>query len=110
MRLIDADALKSKIISWLKPLEDEAKMVEADNITVSVIMEIEDAQTVDPVKHGRWVREKIENGRMGVSCSCCDFPIWTVGEFKDVQHDELDRFCPHCGAYMMEGENNADTE
>lgn len=47
MRLIDADALKSKIISWLKPIEDEARMVEADNITVSVIMEIEEAPTVD---------------------------------------------------------------
>lgn len=46
-RLIDADALKDKMIGWLKPEKpDEVEMVAIDNIAVSVIMELEESRTI----------------------------------------------------------------
>ena len=46
-RLIDADDLKDKMIGWLKPEKpDEVEMVAIDNIAVSVIMELEESQTI----------------------------------------------------------------
>lgn len=47
-RLIDADKLKNDIVKWLNPNSyiEEPRMVEVDDIAVSVIMEIEKQPTV----------------------------------------------------------------
>lgn len=44
MRLIDADKLKNDIAKWLNPKAciEEPRMVEVDDIAVSIIMEIEE--------------------------------------------------------------------
>lgn len=47
MRLIDADELKEKIASWLKPIgkPDETEMVSVDDIAISVYKTIEEQPT-----------------------------------------------------------------
>lgn len=42
MRLIDEEALKKKIEKWLNPDPNADRMVDIDDITVSVMMEIEE--------------------------------------------------------------------
>lgn len=51
MRLIDADELKRHVLIWLHTVKDEITIVDVDNLAVSVIMEIEEAQTVDPMEY-----------------------------------------------------------
>ena len=83
MRLIDADALFNAISVHLERIEQE----------------IDDAPTIDPVKHGRWKHEHLVSTCGGtyavVRCSLCD---WQYPTF------ETD-FCPHCGA-RMDGDDN----
>ena len=45
MRLIDADFLKKNVEKWLNPDQITDKMVSVENITVSVMMEIEEQPT-----------------------------------------------------------------
>lgn len=51
MRLIDADELKHKFITWLPTdqREYERDIDPVENIAVSAIMEIEESPTIDPV-------------------------------------------------------------
>lgn len=50
---------------------------------------IEDAPTVDPVKHGHWI-----NGNWAIRCSVCGYDMpWAVRNY-----------CPNCGAKMDEVE------
>lgn len=50
-RLIDADALKSELDSWTVNLLNPKYYVREDALLI-----IDSAPTVDPVRHGRWVR------------------------------------------------------
>lgn len=87
MRLIDADALKAKFISWL-PTDPQEGGTEVENIAVSSIMEIEESPTMDavPVVRGEW--KQAARNVDGI-CSWCN----TLGDNRWL-------YCPNCGAKM----------
>ena len=93
MRLIDADEL-------LKHAYDSGAWKDAEtgfHQRVVDIEDIEDAPTVDPVKHGHW--EWTDDPRTGdfVCSNCLDHNI------------VRSRYCPTCGA-KMDGERRKDAE
>lgn len=94
MRLIDADELKEVLHETIAD-EDRAKYWYD---LIGVDEAINDAPTIDPVKHGRWKHEHLVSTGGGtyavVRCSLCE---WQYPTF------ETD-FCPHCGARMDGGE------
>ena len=75
MRLIDADALQEEYV----------------RLSGKELSLIEDAPTVDPVKHGHWMTDM-----GGCWCSVCN-------EYSDYSTD----YCPNCGAKMDEVEHEA---
>lgn len=85
MRLIDADKLYIDDI----PLEHK------DYCTRESVGDwIESQPTVDPVKHGKWVKPVPGDGEN--HCSACKSPQpWFVYS----GYQEFD-FCPYCGAKM----------
>lgn len=90
MRLIDADAL-------LIQIEEDAKNIGPGQYGDEwrFIGTIENAPTIDPVKHGRWIPI---NSYPYEKCSVCGETHDTVGC--------LDNYCPNCGA-RMDGDDNA---
>ncbi len=70
----------------------------ADEYYVTV-RDIENAPTVDPVRHGRWldvlVVDDDEGETDGVECSECGYTDINVYWAKTYH-----RFCPNCGAKM----------
>lgn len=91
MRLIDADALK------------EFFGVGNRYGTQLVIYAIDSAPTIDPVKHGYWIK-KIEDGDIveGQCSKCqCDMPMYMEGAGFEWNYQETD-YCPNCGARMDE--------
>ena len=76
MRLIDADALP-KYTGYALSADE-------------VAMAVENAPTIDPVRHGRWVVIDAEEPRR-YGCSECKMLSWN-----------LDNYCPNCGAKMGE--------
>ena len=105
MRLIDADELTASVKKWLP--EDPCGRVEKEmpfetDICVSMLMEIEEAETVDaePVVHAHWIRlEYMDSIQYKyIECSRC-------GRITAIlqNHDTNDSapYC-HCGAKMDE--------
>lgn len=91
MRLIDADAIK-----YTARFTDYADGRMTSDAVITKC-EIDSMPTVDPVKHGRWMAH--DSSARGVpieACSICY--VWSYG------HNE--NYCPNCGAYMMDGEND----
>lgn len=85
MRLIDADALMPN--AEYKGAND---FVSAYNIV--------NAPTIDPIKHGRWIN--------GICSECGKKAVWRVAMRGEVVWEDVYTFCPHCGAYMMDGDEN----
>ena len=81
MRLIDADRLKEKMFTI------EAWEYAPIDLHLIAVGDIDDAPTVDPVKHGRWKK-------VGVSCWECS----VCGVFLNCNG----LYCPNCGAKMDE--------
>lgn len=94
MRLIDADALRNKFISWFpKDGEEwESGLHPLENLSVSALMEIDEAPTIEAVEvvHGRW-----ENGTCP-NCRQVDF--------------SKPNYCPNCGAKMDGGNGDGKTD
>ena len=97
-RLIDADALEEgkfhSIENWT-PIES-ASWQRGWNDAIDAI--IDNAPTVDAVKHGHWIYERLTNTNGGsysvVWCSNCQARIpWVT------------KYCPYCGAEMDEVEH-----
>ena len=90
MRLIDADALiRSVHDEW-----DGCLVWDESGASTADAMEriIYDAPTIDPVKHGKWVRNNPFTDTL--ACSECNYEIPT---------EELRTpYCPWCGARMDE--------
>lgn len=95
MRLIDADALEEgkfhSIENWT-PIES-ASWQRGWNDAIDAI--INNAPTVDAVKHGHWIYERINDTRGGsysvVYCSNCQAHVpWVT------------KYCLNCGAKMDE--------
>lgn len=87
MRLIDADALHRKYSKWLSEMDDEQKSPEFEAL-FSCICELEEAPTIDPVKHGVLEFLGDHNGQ----CTVCNEEIWWM------YWEEEPKFCEHCGA------------
>lgn len=89
MRLIDANALKD----WLtKQTGFRANCEDCTSIDcVDCIVEkaIENAPTVDPVKHGVWI--PVDELKDAFDCSECDVMVTRPYDY-----------CPKCGAKMEE--------
>ena len=77
MRLINADELKKAFVGNKYG-------------TQAIEYYIDNAPTVDPVKHGHWTRDKD-----GYFCSVCGLYF----QYSD------SKYCPHCGARMDEVED-----
>lgn len=89
MRLIDADAL----INTIKELPWDLKKPSAEISRFIFLDTVEEATTIDPVKHGMWVMNSDFPDR--IICTVCNagFDVWK----HDAQHFN---YCPNCGAKM----------
>ena len=88
MRLIDADALPKY----------NGMALNAANVARAV----ENAPTIDPVKHGKW----IPINERAAKCSLCGEWEYTNGKDKTgtaIIHRATKHYCPNCGA-RMDGE------
>ena len=85
MRLIDADALKDKALLLDLGLDD---------VEAVVVSDIDNAPTVDPVKHGHWVN--VQN--QYCVCSVCGDV-----QYRFIRVVKVDcKFCPNCGTKLDE--------
>lgn len=93
MRLIDADALRDRILGWFHRDSQDADI--QDDMAASVIMGIDAAPTVDPVRHARWLPVKDDYGRhhQGQCSNCGCEPL------RNPFHSPW-MYCPNCGARM----------
>jgi len=99
-RLIDADALKELIANNVYPVQDAFNDRDYGMFwTGGIEKAIDDAPTVDPVKHGRWINanEGLWNTVEVLKCSVC-------GEIDNRMY-RSDAYCPNCGAKMDEVED-----
>lgn len=90
MRLIDADEVKTKAFGKRGGLIHTS--------------DIDNAPTVDHVKHGRWIPLNDQIAK----CSSCGTMESTYGKDKTGQaliHKAVKKYCPNCGA-KMDGESN----
>ena len=97
MRLIDADTLKEHKYHSNEdgtPVEKNSAWKQGWNDAIDAIANY--ASTVDPVKHGHWIRN--DNG----TYSCSECKSWIPNE----QHYYA-RYCLFCGA-KMEAKDEAD--
>lgn len=85
MRLIDADALIDQAINGMFP--------KLYNQLCFCPKDINLAPTIDPVKHGRWIKGTSFGG---VRCSECDYGSIIMLHYSS-------KYCPNCGA-RMDGE------
>lgn len=110
MRLIDADATRKAIFALvgdeaIKQYADQKARTRSNDHYLDALIDaddvIDDMPTINPVKHGRWVRDDIDKWR----CSECG--VGNNYAYKwSVSGDELqDKYCPNCGARMDGGED-----
>lgn len=98
MRLIDADALRDKIIQRI--IEEDTEFPEYDWGTgLSIAKDIlERTPTVDavPVRHGKWIYGN-DFHWYTASCNVCGYQRRT-----DIKADRWNQwnYCPNCGAKM----------
>lgn len=123
-RLIDADELKRNVLKWM-PKDQSDYMDSAipplENLTVSMVMEIDDAPTVDavPVRHGRWIPVDSYSAFGGDEstwmahgnpiafyyCSECKEQTYAGEDGEPL----LTKYCPDCGA-LMDGKDGEQHE
>lgn len=115
MRLIDADALITEIndridaaIKWgcnaIADGDKEIKLRAEQAVATfcEASLTVKKMPTIDPVKHGRWVKQTDENCWWYECSECGDYPMKNA-----YGHEELSAYCPHCGA-IMEGDGEED--
>ena len=100
MRLIDADALVEDID---KKIDEEIRVPLGDNHKFFfcagmryVVRLVKRLPTVDPVKHGHWIKR---NTVGTATCSICGGIIYNSYD------SEANKYCPNCGA-KMDGDAN----
>lgn len=103
MRLIDADSLKE----WVEEYHTSNWGVPQDEL----IYAIGSAQTIDPVKHGKWLPHPTEPD--WDVCSVCGIGTHRRFHYNDAVYGGYDveesfTYCPHCGASMDGGEDETD--
>ena len=86
--------------------EHEVYTAESIALTIFSIVEdvINNAPTIYPVKHGRWICEyDREAGETEVTCSVCKDARTVNGCYVSTNGESLyfeDKYCPNCGARM----------
>lgn len=105
MRLIDADALYKSFGASGNcnncPLDAYKCQYYNEHTLMEFCERIEDAPTVDPVKHGHWV---VERGETVMHCSSCGWAYEYYGGLEEEWN-----YCPHCGSQMDEVEDERTT-
>lgn len=96
MRLIDTDELNKYLF---EEIESTEPLVET--IKYIIKQRIDNAPTIDPVKHGLWIGTEFEGYADGFpvynayECSVCGV------EYNSSTDDEIAyNYCPNCGAKM----------
>ena len=93
MRLIDADALMERLGMANEcdgcPSRKNTMFCSLTSELVSVCEEITEAPTIDPVKHGKWLRTPT----WWAYCSVCGMELPN-------ESNETTDYCPNCGAHM----------
>ena len=96
MRLIDADALRDEIAVLF---ERNPNLIDGW-LAYAVEDTIDDAPTIDPVKHGRWIKAKRHGcwsyADVYKQCSECGKVTFLAEKMN---------YCPNCGT-RMEGEED----
>ena len=102
-RLIDADALKELIANNVYPVQDAFNDRDYGMFwTGGIEKAIDNAPTVDPVKHGHWVEQEHEDWKWSKEYRCSE-----CGQYRLVT-TPVGRewnYCPSCGAKMDEVED-----
>lgn len=105
-RLIDADALLEGLTLWYENIDtiNSPTDVIVYNVLSSVMDDINDCETIDaePVRHGKWIVQKVDDIRTKFYCSECERCVWCGNDYfmkptKYVAH--VYPYC-HCGAKM----------
>lgn len=116
-RLVDANALLQELKIAKEGGMFAAKYIQAhevytaESIAYAIFSCAEDvinnAPSVDPVKHGHWICEyDRELGETDITCSVCHDTRTVNGCYVSYKGESLyhdDNFCPYCGAKMDEG-------
>lgn len=89
MRLIDADALETHWECFADPDLDYEYVLKVD---------IDNAPTIDPVKHGRWVKLDMHPHLADHKCTACGESAYV----PTCMGEPMYLFCPNCGALMRE--------
>ena len=91
MRLIDADALRRLVDDEWFDCQEKSSFVD----------EIDRTPTIDPVEHGKWIKDG--EAYALYKCSVCN-DLCTVAGYANCipveQMYKVFKFCPHCGARM----------
>jgi len=95
MRLIDADALEKRLHELALDEWNQSTATSWSNAFLECEDMVYDAPTVDTVKHGHWIYERLNDTRGGsysvVYCSNCQAHVpWVT------------KYCLNCGAKMDE--------
>lgn len=95
MRLIDADAL----IERLDEVYQDTSLYNEWRWFLTICeQEVENAPTIDPVKHGRWIRwVQNKDEWPAAMCSECQEKVDADNE------GQYTNYCPNCGARMDGG-------
>jgi hypothetical protein len=108
MRLIDADALRKRMFSYYKCVNENSSKEyyrgeTLMNYEVADLIEdcIDEAPTVDAVElvHGRWEDVSLRFTQVKEKCTVCGGIVYAHGF----------NYCPHCGA-KMDGERKDNDE
>ena len=97
MRLIDADALvediKDKIAVDKEIYPDDKSSIIFRAGMRNIIGIVKNQDTVDPVKHGRWIIcQEIDRKLKCSQCGC--HTVW--------MDEVVPNYCPYCGVRMIE--------
>ena len=88
-RLIDADALKRKVVEWMPcdlcGMEERESPFEAD-IVVSLMMEIEEAPTIEPEPHWVPVSERLPDAEKKTYWVCTDSGYQCQCRWTNINH------------------------
>lgn len=89
MRTIDADALKSKVLEWMPSdpcgIEEKEFPFETD-IVASLMMEIEEAPTIEPEPHWVPVSERLPDAEEKIYWVCTDSGYQCQCRWTNINH------------------------